>query len=173
MKQKRNVITGKERIEGITLKQFIEEKRLLKTKIKLLHILLLEQDIKELEREYLTLETLQLDDLYLTEGMHLIVPVADKIIPFERNNLRLSTYLVYLSYLYEIDLLTIYEEDPEFLWKILSKLQISGSIKANLYNLMKNNEGECFEKHLEELNSSLYRDSLREDKLLLQRSVKK
>ena len=74
---------------------------------------------------------------------------------------------------YEIDLLTIYEEDPEFLWKILSKLQISGSIKANLYNLMKNNEGECFEKHLEELNSSLYRDSLREDKLLLQRSVKK
>ena len=173
MKQKRNVITGKERIEGITLKQFIEEKRLLKTKIKLLHILLLEQDIKELEREYLTLESLQLDDLYLTEGILLIVPVADKIIPFERNNLRLSTYLVYLSYLYEIDLLTIYEEDPEFLWKILSKLQISGSIKANLYNLMKNNEGECFEKHLEELNSSLYRDSLREDKLLLQRSVKK
>ena len=169
----KNVITSKEKLEGITLKQFIEEKRLLKTKVKLLHILLLEQDIKELENKSLTLKSLGLNDLYLTRNAHLIVPVEDLIIPYEKNNLRLSTYLVYLSYLYEIDLLTIYEEDPEFLCKILSKLQISGSIKANLYNLMKNNEGECFEKHLEELNSSLYRDSLREDKLLLQRSVKK
>lgn len=172
MNQKRNVITSKERIEGITLKQFIEEKRLLKTKIKLLHILLLEQDIKELESKNLTLESLQLDDLYLTEGMHLIVPVEDKIIPFERNNLRLTTYLVYLSYLYEMDLLTIYEKDPEFLWEMLSKLQINENIKMNLYSLIKNNKGETFEKYLEELNSSLYRDSLREDKLLLQRSVK-
>ena len=68
-----HVITNKKEIEGITLKKFIEEKRLLKTKVKLLHILLLDEDIKDLSRECLTLTNLNLEDLLLTEEMHLIV----------------------------------------------------------------------------------------------------
>ena len=167
-----HVITNKKEIEGITLKKFIEEKRLLKTKVKLLHILLLDEDIKDLSRECLTLTNLNLEDLLLTEEMHLIVPVKDKIILGEIDELKLRSYLIYLSYLYNIDFLSIYEQDKELLWDLISRLQISDNIKNNFYQLLTTRNGEFFSSYLEELNNPEYRSSLREDKLILQRSVK-
>lgn len=167
-----HVITNKKEIEGITLKKFIEEKRLLKTKVKLLHILLLDEDIKDLSRECLTLTNLNLEDLLLTEEMHLIVPVKDKIILGEIDELKLRSYLIYLSYLYNIDFLSIYEQDKELLWDLISRLQISDNIKNNFYQLLTTKNGEFFSSYLEELNNPEYRSKLREDQLILQRSVK-
>lgn len=165
-------ITREKRIEeGITLKRFVEEKRLLKTQIKLLHILYLDEDIISLNREGLTLSTLDLEDIYLTEEMHVIVPVANKIIAMKENDLKLRTYLIYFSYLYNVNFLKIYENNPQLLWQLISKLQISERIKKNFYELLETNKGAYFSTYLEELNNAEYRSNLREDKLILQRSV--
>ena len=166
------VITDKKGLEGINLKRFIAEKRLLKTKIKLLHILLLDEDIKDLSRERLTLSELNLEDLFLTEEMHLIAPVKDKIISEEINELKIRSYLIYLSYLYNIDFLKIYKQDKALLWELISKIQISDNIKNNFYQLLATKKGEFFSNYLEELNNPEYRSKLREDQLILQRSVK-
>ena len=166
------VITDKKGLEGINLKRFIAEKRLLKTKIKLLHILLLDEDIKDLSRERLTLSELNLEDLFLTKEMHLIVPVKDKIISGEIDKLKIRSYLIYLSYLYNIDFLGVYDQDKTLLWGLISKLQISDNIKNNFYQLLATKKGEFFSNYLEELNNPEYRSKLREDQLILQRSVK-
>ena len=167
-----HVITDKKGLEGINLKRFIAEKRLLKTKIKLLHILLLDEDIKDLSRERLTLSELNLEDLFLTKEMHLIVPVKDKIISGEIDKLKIRSYLIYLSYLYNIDFLGVYDQDKTLLWGLISKLQISDNIKNNFYQLLATKKGEFFSNYLEELNNPEYRSKLREDQLILQRSVK-
>ena len=166
------VITDKKGLEEINLKRFIAEQRLLKTKIKLLHILLLDEDIKDLSRERLTLSELNLEDLFLTKEMHLIVPVKDKIISGEIDKLKIRSYLIYLSYLYNIDFLGVYDQDKTLLWGLISKLQISDNIKNNFYQLLATKKGEFFSNYLEELNNPEYRSKLREDQLILQRSVK-
>lgn len=166
------VITDKKGLEEINLKRFIAEQRLLKTKIKLLHILLLDEDIKDLSRERLTLSELNLEDLFLTKEMHLIVPVKDKIISGEIDKIKIRSYLIYLSYLYNIDFLRIYKQDKALLWELISKIQISDNIKNNFYNLLTTKKGEFFSNYLEELNNPEYRSKLREDQLILQRSVK-
>lgn len=155
-------------MDGITLKEFIEEKRILKTKVKLMHIKLLDEEIKKLHQEGLTLSKLSLEDLILTPEFQLICTLKDKIIPSEPNDIKLRTYFIYLSYLYNIDLLTLYEQDLTKLGLILSKLKLDREIKKNLYCLMSGSEGLYFSDCLEELNNSNYR----EDKLILQRSVK-
>ena len=104
--------------------------------------------------------------------MHLIVPAADKIIPLKEDNLKLQTYLIYLSYLYNIDLFAIYKIDSEYLWEILSHLQISENIKRNIYSLLFMNRGEYFSTYIEDLNRSEYREELKKDIQILQRSVK-
>ena len=166
------VITDKKGLEEINLKRFIAEQRLLKTKIKLLHILLLDEDIKDLSRERLTLSELNLEDLFLTKEMHLIVPVKDKIISGEIDKIKIRSYLIYLSYLYNIDFLRIYKQDKALLWELISKIQISDNIKNNFYNLLTTKKGAFFSNYLEELNNPEYRSKLREDQLILQRSVK-
>ena len=173
MNKKQNRVPNNLVKEGITLKRFIEEKRLLKTKVKLLHILLLDQDLKTLEEQHLTIKDFNLEDIYLLEEMHLIVPVASKIMPIEENNLKLRSYLIYLSYLYSIDFLSIYEQDKTFFFSLLSKLQITDHIKRNFNTLISENKGAYFSLYLEELNNPEYRNALREDKLILQRSVNK
>lgn len=155
-------------MDEITLKEFIEEKRILKTKVKLMHIKLLDEEIKKLHQEGLTLSKLSLEDLILTPEFQLICTLKDKIIPSEHNDIKLRTYFIYLSYLYNIDLLTLYEQDLTKLGLILSKLKLDREIKKNLYCLMSGSEGLYFSDCLEELNNSNYR----EDKLILQRSVK-
>ena len=67
-------------MDEITLKEFIEEKRILKTKVKLMHIKLLDEEIKKLHQEGLTLSKLSLEDLILTPEFQLICTLKDKII---------------------------------------------------------------------------------------------
>lgn len=168
-----HVITDVKKVEGITLKKFIEERRLLKTQIKLLHILLLDDDIITLENKGLIIPKMTLDDLYLTKKTHFIAPIKDKIVPLKENNLKLQTYLIYLSYLYNFNFLKIYEESPFTLYSIISDLQISDNIKNSLFYLINNSDGAYFSAYLEELNNPEYRTKLREDKLILQRCVNK
>ena len=172
MYEPKNITKEELKKEGMTLKRVIEEKKLIKTKLKLFHILQLEEDIISLNNEGLTLSKLDLEDVYLLEGMHLIVPAADKIIPLKEDNLKLQTYLIYLSYLYNIDLFAIYKIDSEYLWEILSHLQISENIKRNIYSLLFMNRGEYFSTYIEDLNRSEYREELKKDIQILQRSVK-
>ena len=104
--------------------------------------------------------------------MHLIAPVKDKIISEEIDELKIRSYLIYLSYLYNIDFLKIYKQDKALLWELISKIQISDNIKNNFYQLLATKKGEFFSNYLEELNNPEYRSKLREDQLILQRSVK-
>ena len=89
MNELRNVITKTKDVEGMNLKTCIEKERLIKTKIKLLHILLLDQDLETLEQKKLTVSNLDLEDLYVTEELHFIAPIEEKIIPYEQNNIKL------------------------------------------------------------------------------------
>ena len=161
-----NVVRNK-KVLGVTLKEFIKERRLLKTKFKLMQIELLDKDIKNLNQEGLTLNNLNLENIWLTNSMQ-IVCIAE-IIPIEENHLKLTSYLIYLSYLYEIDLLSL---DQNELGIVLSKLKIPQEIKRNLYALISNKEGAYFSDWIEAMNNPLYRESTKEDKLILQRSVK-
>ncbi len=167
--QEKNIITANIPNNAITLKRFIEQKRLLKTKLKLIHIQLLDEDIKQLEQENLTLLSLNLEDLYLTRNMHLIAPIENKIVPATDNNLKLQTYLIYLSYLYNLNLIKLYQSDPHLLWNLIQSLQISMHIKQSFYTLLKENKGDYFSTYLEELNSPLYRIKQQEDILTLKK----
>ena len=161
-----NVVRNK-KVLGVTLKEFIKERRLLKTKFKLMQIELLDKDIKNLNQEGLTLNNLNLENIWLTNSMQIVCTA--EIIPIEENHLKLTSYLIYLSYLYEIDLLSL---DQNELGIVLSKLKMPKEIKRNLYTLMSNGEGAYFSDCIETMNSSLYRENTKEDKLILQRSVK-
>lgn len=173
MNELRNVITKTKDVEGMNLKTCIEKERLIKTKIKLLHILLLDQDLETLEQKKLTVSNLDLEDLYVTEELHFIAPIEEKIIPYEQNNIKLSTYLIYLSYLYNIDLIKVYDKDPYLLWHLLSNIQISENIKRNFYTLMIDQKGDYFSSFLSELNNHEFRENVRKDKKILQRVSRK
>lgn len=159
-------VVGK-KVSGVTLKKFIEERRLLKTKFKLMQIGLLDKDIKNLNQEGLTLDHLNLENIWLTEGLQMVCTA--EVILNEDNHLKLTSYLIYLSYLYEIDLLSL---DQNELGIVLSNMKIPGEIKKNLYALMSNGEGTYFSDCIEAMNNPLYRENNKKDKLILQRSVK-
>ena len=161
-----NVVRNK-KVLGVTLKEFIEERRKAKTKLKLMQIELLDKDIKNLNQEGLTLNNLNLENIWLTESLQIVCTA--EIIPIKENHLKLTSYLIYLSYLYEIDLLSL---DQNELGIVLSKLKIPQEIKRDLYALISNKEGAYFSDWIEAMNNPLYRESTKEDKLILQRSVK-
>lgn len=170
--KKLNIISDNTNVEGIDLTRFIKERRLLKTKIKLIHIYLLDQDLITLAKNNLTINNLKLEDLYLTSDQCLIAPIKDKIIPFKPTDLKLISYLIYLSYLYNIDFITIFDQDPYNLWTIISKLHLSPNIKKNLFYLITANKGAYFSTFMEELNNPEYRNNLKEDALTLTRECK-
>lgn len=149
-------------MDTISLKQFIEERRLLKTKFKLMQIEVLDKNIKRLNENGYTLNNLNLETIWLTKSLQIIC-TAD-IIPYEENHLKLTSYLIYLSYLYGIDLLSLNQNE---LGVVLSKLKIPQVIKKNLYNLMMNNEGNYFSDCIETMNNSLYRENTKEDRRIL------
>ena len=66
-----NVVRNK-KVLGVTLKEFIKERRLLKTKFKLMQIELLDKDIKNLNQEGLTLNNLNLENIWLTNSMQIV-----------------------------------------------------------------------------------------------------
>ena len=166
------ILDKNNQLKGITLKTFIDEQRILKTQVKLYHIMYLDEDIMTLQKERLTLSNLTLEDIYLLEQYHMIVPVAKNIIPYEENDLLLKTYLIYLSYLYMIDLYKIYEENKEVAQKIILNLHISKSIKDSFIKLLNKENAAFFSSYIGKLNTPEYRLNVKEDSLVLKRSVK-
>ena len=165
-----NIVSNVVPNKSVTIKKVIEEKRLLKTKVKLLQIKLLDQDLEYLQSKSLSLETFDLEHLYLTPMNHLIC--NSKIIKTPRN-LKLNSYLIYLSYLYNFDFLKLYEEDEKKLWQIIEGLNISQNIKDSLYSLLINQESFYFSKFAEELNNPEFREKQRLDKMILHRKCQK
>ncbi len=172
MQDKFKTICSNKTKEDISLQTFIDEKHLLKTKVKLLHIMHLDHDLKLLEAHNQTLSSLSLNDLFLTPRTTLISPVKNKIIPLTKNNLKLSSYLIYLSYLYNFDFTRMYEQDAKYALSLIANLAISYHLKSNVLVLAKCDDTPYFSTYLEELNTSFYRENQRKDRLILQRSVK-
>jgi len=157
-----------ENIKKTSLKEIIKERKLLKTKLKLIQIYYIDKDLQTLDKYNLTLKDITLDDIYLTEPCLLYVPLKDKIIYKESNNhIKLKSYLIYLSYLYNFNFLDIYYKNPLQLYPIILNLNISKKIKLNLYNLLNNTKGEYFSECIEDLNNIEFRENLYKDELKL------
>jgi len=154
---------------SIGLDSIITEKRLLKTKIKLLQIALFDNDLKNLNSNGFDLASIELKDFRFLDGSNLVVPVYDKIIPAEDQNNILESYLIYLSYLYNIDLVTLYKTNYHLFYEIILSIELPPEIKMNLFELIKYNKGEYFSANIEGLNSAEYRENISKDERRLRR----
>lgn len=165
-----NIVSNVVPNDSVSLKKVIEEKRLLKTKVKLLQIKLLDQDLESLETRHLSLAPFDLEHLFLTPKHHLI---CESLIIEKTSDLKLKSYLIYLSYLYSFDFLRLYEEDENELWQVIEGLNISQNIKDSLYSLLMNQESPYFSEFAEELNNPEFREMQRLDKLILHRKCQR
>lgn len=131
--------------------------------MKLLHISLFDNDLKTLKAKKLSIKDLSLDDFYLTSTLNLISPIEDKIIPMESNKNIIDSYLIYLSYLYNIDLVNIYYYNYKLFYEIFINLNLPSSIKMSLFDLRKYNEAPYFSDNTYMLDNPFYRETIKED----------
>ena len=169
---KLNVITEstKEYPEYITMKRIIEEKRLLKTKIKLLQIECFEKDIMSLQEKGLYLTGLGLDRFHFTNTYNMYVPITIDDLTTENNiDTEIKYYLIYLSYLYNVDFLKLYFENPYYLYDLLLTLHIDKKIKENLFFVLNKIPADRFSKYIDNLNNEEFRNALYEDQVRLKK----
>lgn len=152
-------------------KEVIEKRRLLKTKLKLLQIRAFDHDIKKLLDEGLTIYSLGLEDCKLTSTYLLDVPVFHKIIRAE-NDLKVRSYFIYLSYLYNFDFMNLYERKSSNFYKLVTNLGLPPDMRKNLMNLLCGDEGNFFSSYLDELASPEFRNRLYEMSKTLHMRVK-
>ena len=158
---KLKTITKEQHPYFTNFKEIIEKRTILKTKLKLLQIVSFDQDLKKLLDHELTIYNLGLEDFKLNEQYELIVPVEHKIIKWH-NDLKLRSYFIYLSYLYQFDFLSLYENPSSSLYKLLYHLNLPNDLRENLLLLLEGREGKYFSSYLEELNSPEFRNVLYE-----------
>lgn len=168
-----NVVTEEKNIPSKrTWEDMIEERILLKIKIKLLHIYYFDKDLQTLQKNHLDIKDLSLKDFQLTEGYQLFVPVKDRIVEFPNNyDTKLRSYLIYLSYLYNINFLEIYYKEPNKLYKLIFSIHITEEIKQNLFNLLNNKEAPYFNEMIEDLNNAEYRENLQKESITLKKKL--
>lgn len=152
-----------------SLDKIIAERRLLKTKVKLLHIALFDNDLRTLNEKGLFVKDLSLADFRLTDTRELVVPIYDKIITDIESKNILESYLIYLSYLYNIDLLTIFKNDYHLFYEIIISIDLPPQIKMNIFELIKYNTGAYFSDNIELLNSAEIREKITQDERRLRR----
>lgn len=141
----------------------IKERKLLKTKVKLIHIALFDKDLRNINNEGFDIEGLCLEDFKLTSESNLVVPIYNKIVLSKEKNSLLDSYLIYLSYLYNIDLVSLYKSDYHMFYKIIINIELPVEIKINLFELIKYHTGEYFSNNVESLNSAEYREKIHQD----------
>ena len=153
------VITKSNLENDTSLEEIIKERRLLKTKIKLLHIISFDKDLKSLNSGGLDIRDLRIADLRLTPTYGLYAPIYSKISDLtDTSDSKLRSYLIYLSYLYNIDLLTLYQENFPLFYEIIISIELPVDIKMNIFALRKYNDGFYFSDISSELNSAEYRE---------------
>ncbi len=153
------VITKSNLENDTSLEEIIKERRLLKTKIKLLHIISFDKDLKSLNSGGLDIRDLRIADLRLTPTYGLYAPIYSKISDLtDTSDSKLRSYLIYLSYLYNIDLLTLYQENFPLFYEIIISIELPVDIKMNIFSLRKYNDGFYFSDISSELNSAEYRE---------------
>lgn len=153
------VITKSSLENDTSLEEIIKERRLLKTKIKLLHIISFDKDLKSLNSGGLDIRDLRIADLRLTPTYGLYAPIYSKISDLtDTSDSKLRSYLIYLSYLYNIDLLTLYQENFPLFYEIIISIELPVDIKMNIFSLRKYNDGFYFSDISSELNSAEYRE---------------
>lgn len=153
------VITKSNLENDTSLEEIIKERRLLKTKIKLLHIISFDKDLKSLNSGGLDIRDLRIADLRLTPTYGLYAPIYSKISDLtDTSDSKLRSYLIYLSYLYNIDLLTLYQENYPLFYEIIISIELPVDIKMNIFSLRKYNDGFYFSDISSELNSAEYRE---------------
>ena len=153
------VITKSNLENDTSLEEIIKERRLLKTKIKLLHIISFDKDLKSLNSGGLDIRDLRIADLRLTPTYGLYAPIYSKISDLtDTSDSKLRSYLIYLSYLYNIDLLTLYQENFPLFYEIIISIELPVDIKMNIFALRKYNDGFYFSDASSELNSAEYRE---------------
>lgn len=159
---------------AIGFSEIIAERKLIKTQIKLLHIAAFDRDLKKIRSARQGISEIKLTDFYLSSEQNLVVPIQERITK-RKNNYRdlASSYLVYLSYLYNIDLFNLYENDPIVFYEIILSLNLSNDIKRSLFILLQNREDTYFTAYLDGLNTPEYREQLEDDKKRLSRELKK
>lgn len=158
-----NVITKEFPTNATNLERIIAEKRLLKTQIKLIHIALFDKDLKKLNEEGYDIEGLSLKDFKLTSDSNLVVPVYNRIMPSIKSNNILESYLIYLSYLYNVDLITLYRTNYHLFYEIILSIELPVAIKMNIFELIKYHTGEYFSANIESLNNAEYREKISSD----------
>lgn len=151
------------------LDKVIKERKLLKTKVKLIHIALFDKDLKNLNNEEFDIEGLCLEDFRLTSESNLIVPIYNKIISSKERSSILKSYLIYLSYLYNIDLVSLFKNDYHLFYEIIISLELPVEIKMNLFELIKYHTGDYFSDNIEILNSAEYREKIYQDEKRIRR----
>lgn len=153
------VITKSNLENDTSLEEIIKERRLLKTKIKLLHIISFDKDLKSLNSGGLDIRDLRIADLRLTPTYGLYAPIYSKISDLtDTSDSKLRSYLIYLSYLYNIDLLKLYQENFPLFYEIIISIELPVNIKMNIFSLKKYNDGFYFSDISSELNSAEYRE---------------
>jgi hypothetical protein len=171
--EKFNVITDANNLENtLPFNLFIEERKKLKPQIKLLHIYHFDKDLKTLEQNNLSLYNIGLGDFRLTEGYQLIVPVRSRIGEFNNiRDIKLKTYIIYLSYLYGINFFPIYFLYPNYFYELILNLKINDEIKQDLFNLLNEKNAKYFSEYIESFNHAEARDNLTQDSLKLRRTL--
>lgn len=167
------VITKSNLENDTSLEEIIKERRLLKTKIKLLHIISFDKDLKSLNSGGLDIRDLRIADLRLTPTYGLYAPIYSKISDLtDTSDSKLRSYLIYLSYLYNIDLLTLYQENFPLFYEIIISIELPVDIKMNIFALRKYNDGFYFSDISSELNRAEYREQQLKDELNIRELIK-
>lgn len=160
------VITTK-RSSTDTWKNRIERKSLLKTKLKLLQIEQFDRDLRVLHEHNLSLSHIGLEDFNLNKFHNLFVPIMDRIIPLkEKNNIKLKSYLIYLSYLYNYNFLECLK-NPNHLYRTIFSLEIEEELKQSLFRLLNQEEALYFSDYMDALRNLDFRERLIKDRIRL------
>lgn len=158
---------------AIGFPEIIAERKLIKTQIKLLHIAAFDRDLKRIRSARQGIDEIKLTDFYLSSEQNLVVPIKKRITRRKNNCHTLAaSYLVYLSYLYNIDFLKLYRNDPLVFYQTILSLNLSDDLKQSLFILLQNREETYFSTYLDSLNTPEYREQLEDDKKRLIRELK-
>lgn len=90
-----------------------------------------------------------------------MLPIKNKITRIlGQDNLKRNSYLIYLSYLYGINLFHLLENNPILFYQIIDSFNIHPDIKRNLFKLLNGENTSYFEEYLPTFENASAREQL-------------